>query len=669
MSPTSSEPDQHEKSLKEDAPATYISGPPTSPASAKPDVQQSTDFWNKSHDIESSQQKWKIIMAFIAILELCSFWPSLMSSMQFDSSNEEVLSGGEGNRTSLLAKTESLLLSSSTTGFVHLPASSDSDDSKALENADTEISYTWQESVDIFFVTILCLRALFRTAQRAKAAVSTKRGNFRHTIKKALFFFCLYLLILFFYLSLIPFFDSGVVDKITTTNNDADSNQYASSSSEHQRSFIWEGISRPMSLLDLFVIQFLTWLQLTTSSFAKSQGKAIAKKLGKFAIRNPLTIRKDVKKALTVLRWVKFLAPVIGTLNKFKGNVNDLLKKWKQKLRAEKARRAWKKSVSAMTTEQRMKAVAIRIQSNFRMRKKRREMEAAISLQSKVEKDTVLKIQRAFRARREIRRLSIENKERILKELEEHRRKRTMTREEYELMVKYQKDVDSFRLSEQALLLRPDTKFAVTWKFMAVTCIMLEILQLLFSRMVLGESKKVKLEDLVKDIMLPCENVETLKVHPLKKIFLSPAFKIKHRVDAENMENMCPAVSSFWKSIWITFVNFFATKFVYVVETVCFLDVPITFLTGELNPKNGVLMPKPFFSRWILPGLALQLLVNPAMINVADFVKKMVKAGFDVGLTRFFHVVLGIMPIFWFVLDHTFDTVSLALKKASTRGA
>ena len=49
------------------------------------------------------------------------------------------------------------------------------------------------------------------------------------------------------------------------------------------------------------------------------------------------------------------------------------------------------------------------------------------------------------------------------------------------------------------------------------------------------------------------------------------------------------------------------------MSAVGFLDVFVTFFTGQLSPDTGLLEPKKFFQRWISPGLVLQLLVNPKM--------------------------------------------------------
>lgn len=65
-----------------------------------------------------------------------------------------------------------------------------------------------------------------------------------------------------------------------------------------------------------------------------------------------------------------------------------------------------------------------------------------------------------------------------------------------------------------------------------------------------------------------------------------------------------------------------------------FLDVFITFFTGEFHQESGVLIPKPFFQRWILPGLVLQLLVNPYMKAVSEWTLEVGSQLLDYGPIR-----------------------------------
>jgi hypothetical protein len=79
-----------------------------------------------------------------------------------------------------------------------------------------------------------------------------------------------------------------------------------------------------------------------------------------------------------------------------------------------------------------------------------------------------------------------------------------------------------------------------------------------------------------------------------------------------------------------------------------YMDVFVTFFTGELDTESGVLMPKPFFSGWILPGITLQLLENPQMKTVQQHMWRIVIFAQTVGPIRvyqwsaaFFYPVLS----------------------------
>eukprot|EP00533_Pseudo-nitzschia_delicatissima_P003540 CAMPEP_0116089648 /NCGR_PEP_ID=MMETSP0327-20121206/6534_1 /TAXON_ID=44447 /ORGANISM="Pseudo-nitzschia delicatissima, Strain B596" /LENGTH=826 /DNA_ID=CAMNT_0003580847 /DNA_START=81 /DNA_END=2561 /DNA_ORIENTATION=- len=59
--------------------------------------------------------------------------------------------------------------------------------------------------------------------------------------------------------------------------------------------------------------------------------------------------------------------------------------------------------------------------------------------------------------------------------------------------------------------------------------------------------------------------------------------------------------------------NFIIDQVQGIISVICFFDVFVKFFTGEFDPITGELQPKGWFRRWILPGLLLQLLVNPAI--------------------------------------------------------
>jgi hypothetical protein len=81
-------------------------------------------------------------------------------------------------------------------------------------------------------------------------------------------------------------------------------------------------------------------------------------------------------------------------------------------------------------------------------------------------------------------------------------------------------------------------------------------------------------------------------------------------------------------------VDFFIEEFMVIVSIICFLDVYVTFFTGETDPETGELVPKSFFSRWVIPGLLLQLVLNPAIGPVATFLFSSLQKMYYLGPVR-----------------------------------
>jgi hypothetical protein len=92
-----------------------------------------------------------------------------------------------------------------------------------------------------------------------------------------------------------------------------------------------------------------------------------------------------------------------------------------------------------------------------------------------------------------------------------------------------------------------------------------------------------------------------------------------------------------------------------LVSMVSFLDVFITFFTGELDERTGLLVPKPFFNRWIFPGVVLQLIVNPTMKDISAAVRKIIAFCHAVGPMRVFHVSLALLPIAVQIMNWSID--------------
>jgi hypothetical protein len=104
------------------------------------------------------------------------------------------------------------------------------------------------------------------------------------------------------------------------------------------------------------------------------------------------------------------------------------------------------------------------------------------------------------------------------------------------------------------------------------------------------------------------------------------------------------------KQNWLVAVHILASILVLFTNTVFFLDVLVTFLTGELT-SSGKLVPKPFFARYILPGIGLQLIVNPTMVELSGLFKRAVNYANAVGPSLCSQLLVTCFPM----VSHCYD--------------
>jgi hypothetical protein len=86
------------------------------------------------------------------------------------------------------------------------------------------------------------------------------------------------------------------------------------------------------------------------------------------------------------------------------------------------------------------------------------------------------------------------------------------------------------------------------------------------------------------------------------------------------------------------------------IDIVGFLDIFIWFFTGELDTQ-GLLVPKPFFYRCILPGTLVQVLDHPTLPNVLpSLISQAMDAASAAGWSRVIRWVLAVIPAFVMVV-------------------
>jgi len=120
--------------------------------------------------------------------------------------------------------------------------------------------------------------------------------------------------------------------------------------------------------------------------------------------------------------------------------------------------------------------------------------------------------------------------------------------------------------------------------------------------------------------------------------------KDKHR-QPMNTWYCCEPYSSM-QTIYRWFVDGIMDDFVLLVSIICFFDVFVTFFTGEVDELSGDLVPKPFFKRWIVPGLLIQLLLNPAIDTLSNMVFAIMRDIYEIGPVRVWRwIVTVFLPI------------------------
>lgn len=142
----------------------------------------------------------------------------------------------------------------------------------------------------------------------------------------------------------------------------------------------------------------------------------------------------------------------------------------------------------------------------------------------------------------------------------------------------------------------------------------------------------------------PCE--DTKKIAPTPSLYI-PVIK--------NIDKVTCSTSP-WIQSWHVAARIIAIYLVPIVNTIFFLDVFLTFFTGELT-SSGTLVPKPFFTRYIFPGVGLQLVVNPTMIQMRRLAQQIIESVIYVGPSLFFHLLLVSIPFMMSCRDCLLDVV------------
>eukprot|EP00984_Skeletonema_dohrnii_P006549 scaffold2351_cov84-Skeletonema_dohrnii-CCMP3373.AAC.9 len=358
------------------------------------------------------------------------------------------------------------------------------------------------------------------------------------------------------------------------------------------------------------------------------------------ALFNPFKFHARVQKALVILKWAKFIGPLIGTCNKFRGNLLDMARKRRQHRVSKAALKRWYDVIDALSKKSKSEQAVVQLQKAFRERQvektKKRQLLMANRrwVRSKLEEE-----ERLTRTKLEL----IE-----LRDIDRQQRRQVSFEERRGIVL----HKHSARKLMKRLLLNPKKYFSVVWKYLAVSCVALEIMTILFAPVLSGDVKKMPLDQFIVKVLLGSRPQCNKTTRDAPSLFVPSIGSIR---------DITCSVSKM-RQTWFVTAHVIATMLVPVVKCICFLDVFITFFTGELS-NTGTLEPKPFFQRWILPGPVLQLIVNPTMASIKAAVWNAFGASIKIGPGLCLHCFLACWVFAKYLYDSLFDSILDVVEK------
>lgn len=160
---------------------------------------------------------------------------------------------------------------------------------------------------------------------------------------------------------------------------------------------------------------------------------------------------------------------------------------------------------------------------------------------------------------------------------------------------------DSLSRKHNKYLIVPNTGFAIIWRIVISVALMLELFRLLASWRQKGDLSQTLPN--VLQALIPktsdslSEDNQTIR----------PSGLFSRALEAVYFMEIPELLSAALFRAGMILQN--------IIDMVCFLDIFVWYFTGLLEP-DGIVVPKPFFSRCILPGTLSQILDHPTLPSI-----------------------------------------------------
>jgi hypothetical protein len=343
-----------------------------------------------------------------------------------------------------------------------------------------------------------------------------------------------------------------------------------------------------------------------------------------FKLHQPRRFYLRMKKILRWIKWARFAGPLLRMCLKLNDQLMALIRMWRQSTTAqtEKEKRLAHRSM-LFEDIQRVESLA-KVQTTL----------AALPSQQLLllsnNGNTVTNT--TFREQKErgtaIRRQLVQLKRDL-------RSPQSDSSDLYDRMVRIRRDL----VANPALLISPHSRFSVAWRLTVTNCLLVEMFRLSASWRLTGTFRLGLSQILGQEEPHHAE--------------------FKRRL-ADILPWFAVAPSSRWLSaaVFLQLTHGLES----LIDIVSFLDIFIWFFTGDLD-SNGLVVPKSFFSRCILPGTLVQVLDHPTLPEtLPTLIAQLMTVAALIGWSRSIRWILAIGPavamiIVWPVLTYFFRHV------------
>lgn len=355
------------------------------------------------------------------------------------------------------------------------------------------------------------------------------------------------------------------------------------------------------------------------------------------AHQQPLKFYKRVRQLLRWMRYVRFAGPLLRMSVKLNDQVWTLSKTWRQTLvaQAEKAKRVAHPSM-LFNDIRRIESLA-KVQTNL----------AALPSQLfHLAQDELAEIgNRLYERQKEGRRIQQQ-----LQRLKRDYRQRIgisagdLYDRTVELSQCLKASVTNNSILNSHNLISPHSRFGLVWRITVTNCLLLELFRLVVSWRLTG-TFRVSLTQIIARLFIYCDQPSLMKERlKFATQGAEATRKFIERIVPFLPKSPEPVTICTPSSVWAKLFLHFGGALESFIDIVSFLDIFIWFFTGELDDK-GVVVPKPFITRCILPGTLVQVLDHPTLPNILpSLIARAMDVADAVGWSRVFRWGLAIAP-------------------------